>query len=190
MAAANGVKVITLLGDSITAGLGLPAADALPAQLTQALARLGVKAQVRGAGVSGDTTADGLARVDFSVQADSDLVLVELGGNDLLQGIEPAVIKANLTAILTRLTARRIPVVLAGMRAPTAIGAAYAREFNQVYPAVAHARGVTLYPYLLQGVAGDARLNQADGVHPNAAGVRIIAARLAPILARALRLGR
>jgi len=121
MAAANGVKVITLLGDSITAGLGLPAADALPAQLTQALARLGVKAQVRGAGVSGDTTADGLARVDFSVQADSDLVLVELGGNDLLQGIEPAVIKANLTAILTRLTARRIPVVLAGMRAPTAI---------------------------------------------------------------------
>jgi len=110
--AAARIPVITLLGDSITAGYGLAAADALPAQLQAALAHIGVQAQVRGAGVSGDTTADGLARVDFSVQADSALVLVELGGNDLLQGIEPAAVKTSLTAIVQRLKARHLPVVI------------------------------------------------------------------------------
>jgi acyl-CoA thioesterase-1 len=183
-------KVITLLGDSITAGLGLPAAEALPAQLADALSRLGLRVQVRGAGVSGDTTADALARVDFSVRGDTDLALIELGGNDLLQGVEPATVKANLTAIIARLKARHIPVVLAGMRAPLAIGGDYARAFNAVYPAVARAEGVTLYPYLLESVGGVASLNQHDGIHPNAAGVRIIAARLAPVLARALHASR
>ena len=178
--------VITLLGDSITAGLGLPAADALPAQLGLALGRVGVAAQVRGAGVSGDTTADGLDRLDFSVQADTRLTLIELGGNDLLQGVEPAIVKANLTAIVRRLKARRMAVLIAGMRAPEAIGPDYARAFNAVFPAVAKAEGVRLYPFLLAGVAGDRTLNQADGIHPNRTGVRIIAGRLAPVLAHAL----
>jgi acyl-CoA thioesterase-1 len=187
LAAKAPAPVITMLGDSITAGLGLPAADALPAQLAQALARLGVPAVVRGAAVSGDTSADALARVDFSVQSDTRLCLVALGGNDLLQGIEPARVKANLIAIVRRLKARQIAVVLAGMRAPSAIGSAYAREFNAVFPAVAAEEGVRLYPFLLEGVAADPRLNQADGLHPNAAGVKIIAQRLAPALAKALR---
>jgi len=178
--------VVTLLGDSITAGLGLPAADALPAQLAARLAALGHPVTMRGAAVSGDTTADALARVDFSVQADTRLCLVALGGNDLLQGIEPRRVQANLTAIISRLQARRILVVLAGMRAPKAIGAAYAAEFNAVFPAVAKAEGARLYPFLLDGVAGDPRLNQKDGIHPDVAGVKIIAARLAPLLARAL----
>src|SRR5271168_1907693 len=110
--------IITMLGDSITAGFGLRAAEALPTQLQLALGRLGVAARLRASGVSGDTTADGLARVDFSVQADSDLCLVALGGNDLLQGIDPALTKANLTQIIGKLRARRIPIALAGMQAP------------------------------------------------------------------------
>ena len=185
--AAAAAPVITVLGDSITAGLGLPAADALPVQLATALHRIGSEAQVRGAAVSGDTTADALARVDFSVQADTRLCLIALGGNDLLQGIEPRLVQANLTAIVSRLKARRIAVVLAGMRAPASIGAGYAKEFNTVFAEVAHGEGVRLYPFLLEGVAADRRLNQADGMHPNAAGVRIMAARLAPVLAAALK---
>ena len=184
--AAGRPRIVTMLGDSITAGYGLPAADALPAQLAQALKRLGVNAVVRAAGVSGDTTADALARVGFSVQPDTEVCLVALGGNDLLQGVDPKSVRANLTAIATRLKARRITVVLAGMRAPLAIGAAYAREFDAVYPGVARAEHAILYPYLLDGVALNARLNQKDAIHPNAAGVKIIAARLAPVVARAL----
>jgi acyl-CoA thioesterase-1 len=184
--AAGRARIVTMLGDSITAGYGLPAADALPAQLAQALKRLGVNAIVRAAGVSGDTTADALARVGFSVQADTEVCLVALGGNDLLQGVDPKTVRANLTAIAARLKAQRITVVLAGMRAPPAIGAAYAREFDAVYPGVARAEQTVLYPYLLDGVALNARLNQKDAIHPNAAGVKIIAARLAPVVAHAL----
>ena len=184
--AAPRVKVVTVLGDSITAGLGLPAAQALPAQLQLALAHIGVLARVRGAGVSGDTSADGLARVDFSVQADTDLCLVALGGNDLLQGVEPTAVRDNLTAIARRLRARRIGVVLAAMLAPPQIGAAYARDFDAAFPAAAKAGGAVLYPYLLAGVGRDPRLLQRDAIHPNAAGVQVIAARLAPVLARVL----
>jgi acyl-CoA thioesterase-1 len=179
--------VVTILGDSITAGYGLPAAAALPARLEAALARLGVPATVRGAGVSGDTTADGLARADFSVQADTALCLVALGGNDLLQGLDPRATRANLEAIVKRLKARRIAVVLAGLTAPRAIGAGYAKDFDAVFPAVAHAEGVTLYPDLLAGVARNPALNQADGIHPNARGVEIIVARLAPVIAQGLK---
>ncbi len=179
--------VLTLLGDSITAGYGLPAAAALPARLAAALARIGTPATVRGAGVSGDTSADGLARVDFSVQADTRLCLVALGGNDLLQGIDPRTTHANLLTIVRHLQARRIAVVLAGMTAPRAIGAGYARDFDAVFPAVARETGAVLYPDLLAGVARNPALNQVDGIHPNAAGVNIIAARLAPILARSLK---
>jgi acyl-CoA thioesterase-1 len=185
-ALAAGLKTVTLLGDSITAGYGLGAADALPNQLALALTRIGANARVRGAGVSGDTTADALARVDFSVQPDTDLCVVALGGNDLLQGVDPKMVEANLTAIVRRLKARRLRVLIAGMRAPVSIGADYARAFNAVFPAVARSEHAGLYPYLLDGVGGDARLNQSDHIHPNPAGVKIIASRLAPVVARAL----
>ena len=178
-------RVVTILGDSITAGLGLPAAAALPAQLQLALARLGVPVVVRGAGVSGDTTEDGLGRLNFSVQADTDVCLVALGGNDLLQGLDPKTTRANLEAIVGRLKARRTGAVLAGMTAPRAVGAGYAKDFGAVFPAVAAAARIPLYPDLLAGV-GPA-LRQADGIHPNASGVKIIATGLAPIVGRALK---
>lgn len=180
--------VVTLLGDSITAGLGLPAADALPAQLETALRGQGLAVRVRAAGVSGDTTAGGLARVDFSVQDDTDLCIVALGGNDMLQGIEPARVRSNLEAILARLKARKIPVLLAGMRAPPQYGS-YAADFDRVFTDLARTDGVAAYPFLLADVAMDARYNQADGIHPNAAGVRIIVERLAPVVAAALSRG-
>lgn len=179
-------RVITILGDSITAGYGLPASAALPVQVQAQLRKLGSNAVVRGAGVSGDTTAGGLARVDFSVQRDTDVCLVALGGNDLLQGIDPKRTKANLDKIVARLKARKIGVVLAGLQPPPVIGRAYAREFQAVFPAIAKAQGIILYPNLLAGVAQTPRLNQRDGFHPNAQGVAVIAQGLAPVLAKAL----
>ncbi len=184
---ATTAPIVTILGDSITAGYGLAAAAALPARLGAALARIGAPAIVRGAGVSGDTSADGLARIDFSVQPDTAVCLVALGGNDLLQGLDPKATQANLDRIVQRLKARGITVVLAGLTAPRAIGAAYAAEFDAVFPAVARARDVTLYPDLLAGVARAPALNQADGIHPNARGVEIIAGRLAPVIAQSLK---
>jgi acyl-CoA thioesterase-1 len=187
LAAARRTLTLTMLGDSITAGLGLAGDAALPAQLQAELARLGVNARVRAAGVSGDTTADGLARTDFSVKGDTDLCLVALGANDLLQGVDPRVTRRNLDAILGKLQARHIPAMLAGLRAPGAIGSGYAREFDAVFPNIARAHGVRLYPDLLAGVMGDAALNQSDGIHPNARGARVIAARLAPVVAAVLK---
>lgn len=183
---APGPRIVTLLGDSITAGYGLPAQAALPAQLQAALARLGANVLVRGAGVSGDTTAGGLARVDFSVRKDTDVAVVALGANDLLQGLDPRRTRANLDGIVRKLKGRGFGVVLAGIDAPAQIGGGYARDFNAVFPAVARAHGVTLYPNLLDGVARRPALNQADGIHPNARGAAIIAARLAPVVAKAL----
>ncbi|MDP3490270.1 MAG: arylesterase [Phenylobacterium sp.] len=179
------LPVVALLGDSITAGYGLPAREALPAQLEAALAEAGAPARVRAAGVSGDTTAGALARVDFSIQDDTDLCIVALGGNDLLQGIEPATMRASLEAIITRLQARGVPVLLAGMQAPPSYGA-YAADFAAVFEDLARAYEVPLYPFLLDGVALDPDLNQPDGIHPNAAGVKIIAQRLAPAVTAAL----
>lgn len=186
VAFAQGAPVVTLLGDSITAGFGLPASAALPAQLQAELRRLGSKAVIRGAGVSGDTTAGGLARVDFSVQRDTSLCLVALGGNDLLQGLDPKRTRANLEKIVARLKARKIGVVVAGLQPPPVIGRAYARDFQAVFPTVAKAQGVALYPNLLAGVAQQPRLNQRDGFHPNAQGVAVIAQGLAPVLVKAL----
>ena len=183
---AAGAPVVTMLGDSITAGYGLPAAVALPAQLQAALARLGHPARVRGAGVSGDTTANGLSRVDFSVQSDTRLCIVALGGNDLLRGLDPSQTRMNLIRIVDKLKRRRIRVMIAGLKAPTVIGAAYARDFDATFPAVGRSTGADLYPDLLAGVAGVAALNQADGIHPNPAGVRLIVAGLAPAVARDL----
>lgn len=178
--------VITLFGDSITAGFGLRAADALPAQLQLALQRRGVTALVRGAGVSGDTTQAGLARVDFSVQPDTRLAVVALGGNDLLRGVDPKRTEANLNQIIAKLKARRIKVLLVGLTAPRAAGASYARDFNALFSRVARRNGVRLHPDLLAGVAGLPALNQQDRIHPNAAGVKVIANRLAPSVAQAL----
>ena len=179
-------KVVTLLGDSITAGLGLPAGDALPAQLHLALERLGVANVVRGAGVSGDTTASGAARLDFSVQPNTSVVVVELGANDLLQGLDPRSTRANLDRILTRLAERRMGVVLVGLRAPAEMGRGYAREFDAIFPALARAHRAALFPDLLGEVQRQPQLKQADGLHPNAEGVRRIAGRLAPVVARVL----
>ncbi|MBL8769759.1 MAG: arylesterase [Phenylobacterium sp.] len=179
-------RVVTVLGDSITAGYGLPRAAAFPAQLQAQLAKLGAPARVRAAGVSGDTTAGGLARVDFSVAKDTDVAVVALGANDLLQGQDPKRTRANLDAIIRKLKARRIAVVLTGIEAPVEVGGGYARDFNAVFPALARTHGVAFYPNLLAGVARMPALNQADGIHPNARGAAIIAARLAPTVAKAL----
>jgi len=179
-------KVVTILGDSITAGYGLPQQASLPVQLHLALEKLGVPNLVRGAGVSGDTTGDGAARVDFSIRPDTAVVVVALGGNDLLQGVDPKTTRANLDRILTRLKQRHMGVVLAGLRAPPEIGAGYARDFDAVFTSLAKAHDVTLYPDLLAGVGRNRALNQADAIHPNARGVQVIAARLAPVVARVL----
>jgi acyl-CoA thioesterase-1 len=186
--AAAPTPVVTILGDSITAGYGLPAAQALPAQLQKALSRLGEPVRVIGSGVSGDTTADGLARLGFSIQPGTRLCIVALGGNDLLEGLDPRVTRRNLQAIVMRLKARHIPVMLAGVTAPAVIGPSYARDFDAAFAQVARAARVPFYPDLLSGVYGHPALIQADGIHPNAAGAAVIAARLAPLVARALRM--
>ena len=178
-AAGHPVKIVAL-GDSLTAGYGLPADAAFPVRLERALTGKGLAVDVINAGVSGDTSADGLARLDWSVPDDTDAAIVELGANDALRGIDPQLTRAALDAILTRLAARRLPVLLAGMRAPPNMGAEYAKTFNTIYPDLAAAHGVLLYPFFLDGVAAEPRLNQGDGVHPTAAGVDVIVARLLP----------
>ena len=180
-------RVVTLLGDSVTAGLGLPAAQALPAQLQAALTRLGANVIVRGAGVSGDTSQGALARLDFSVQPDTAVCVVELGANDALQSIPPQRTAANLAEIVTRLRRRGVRVVLLGQRAPQRSSGGYGREFDAVFPRVAKATGALLAPDALAGVEDDRALKQADNLHPNARGVQIIAARIAPVVLKALR---
>jgi acyl-CoA thioesterase I len=176
---ARPVKIVAL-GDSLTAGLGLPANAAFPARLERALAQKGRAAEVVNAGVSGDTTAGGLARLDWSVPDDADAVILELGANDALRGLDPAQTRANLDAILKRLTARRLPVLLAGMRAPPNMGAEYTKAFDATYPDLAAAYGAVFYPFFLEGVAAERALNQGDGLHPTAAGVDVIVARILP----------
>ena len=179
-------SVVTVLGDSITAGLGLAADRALPARLQSALEQMGARVQVRGLGVLGDTTAGGLARVD-RVPAETRVCVVALGGNDLLQGVDPSRAKANLRAIIQHLKSRGVRVVLAGVRAPALLGAAYARRFNAIYPDLAREQGVFYAPDFFTGVIGVSRYMQRDGIHPNADGARVIAERLAPVVAQALR---
>jgi acyl-CoA thioesterase-1 len=178
-------RVVTILGDSITAGYGLSAAQAFPARLQDALTKAGAQVLIRPAGVSGDTTAGGLARVDFSVQSDTALCLVALGGNDLLQGVDPKRTAANLDAIISRLQKRHIQVILAGLKPPPAIGRAYAEEFTGLYARLAKAHRLTLYPDLLAGVGPG--LRQHDGLHPNAQGAQVIATGLTPVVLAALK---
>jgi acyl-CoA thioesterase-1 len=171
---------MVVLGDSLTAGLGLPVEDAFPAKLSRALSAKGVAASIANAGVSGDTASGGLGRLDWSVPDGTDAVIVELGANDALRGVDPRVTKAALDAILRKLAERRIVVLLAGMQAPRNLGPDYTREFDGIYPALASTHPVVFYPFFLEGVAADPKLNQTDGLHPNAAGVDIIVARILP----------
>lgn len=171
---------LVALGDSLTAGLGLPRSDSFAAKLETALKAKGLDVTVINAGVSGDTTAAGLARLDWSIPRDTDAVIVELGANDMLRGLSPDIARRNLTEILTRLKARHIAVLLAGMRAAPNLGADYARAFDQTYPDLAAKFGVPLYPFFLEGIAGDRALNQKDGIHPTAEGVDRIVAGILP----------
>lgn len=171
---------ILVLGDSLSAGYGLPAAEAFPAQLEQALRRNGLAVKVINAGVSGDTTAGGLARLDWALADRPQLVIVQLGANDALRGIDPEQARANLDAILTRLQREGMQVLLAGMRAPRNLGPDYYTKFDRIYGDLARKHRVALDPFFLEGVALRPELNQADGLHPNAEGVAVVVRRLLP----------
>jgi len=182
---------IVAFGDSLTAGYGLPAKEAFPAQLQRALSAKGFAVNVVNAGVSGDTSAGGLARLDWSVPDDTDAVILELGANDALRGFDPAIPRKALGTMLHRLGERNIPVLLCGMVAPPNMGDDYSRAFNSIYPDLAAEAGAILYPFFLTGVAADPKLNQGDGLHPTAAGVAVIVDRILPqveeLIARAKR---
>ena len=171
---------IVVLGDSLSAGYGLAANEALPAKLEKALRAKGIAAAVENAGVSGDTATGGLARLDWSVPDGTDAVIVELGANDALRGIDPKATRASLETIVRKLKERKIAVLLAGMYAPRNLGPDYAKAFDPIYPELAAAHDLILYPFILEGVAGIAGLNLSDGLHPTAAGVDVIVKGLLP----------
>jgi len=173
------VKLV-VFGDSLSAGLGLPANEAFPAKLARALKAKGLVVDIADAGVSGDTTSGGLGRLEWSVPDGTDGVIVELGANDALRGVDPKITRAALDQILRRLRDRGMEVLLAGMKAPRNLGEGYARGFDAIYPELARAHGVLLYPFFLDGVVTDAKLNQRDGLHPNAQGVDVIVGRILP----------
>jgi len=178
-AADRPVKIVAL-GDSITAGYGLPTDQAFPAKLTRALEAKGYAVSIANAGVSGDTTGGGLDRLDWSVPQGTEAVILELGANDMLRGLDPAATKTTLEEILSKLDQRHIPVLLVGMKAVRNLGLDYARNFDAIYPALASTHSVVFYPFFLDGVATDPQFNQGDGLHPNAAGVDVIVARILP----------
>jgi len=177
---------ILAFGDSLTAGYGLPPEESFTEQLEQALRAAGQDVVVQNAGVSGDTTAGGRARLAWTLADRPDLVILELGGNDGLRGIDPADTRANLDAMLNELKTRNIPVLFTGMRAPPNLGRDYTDEFDGLFAALAQKYDVPLYPFFLDGVAAQPKLNQPDGIHPNAAGVAIIVERLKPYVIAAL----
>jgi len=180
LAAADRPVTVVALGDSLAAGFGLAAKDAFPAKLQAALAAKGIAATIVDAGVSGDTASGGLARLAWSVPDDADGVIVELGANDALRGLDPAVPRAALDAILRRLKERGIPVLLCGMLSPPNLGADYARAFNAIYPDLARTYDPVFYPFFLDGVITNRQLIQGDGLHPTAAGVDAIVANVLP----------
>ena len=171
---------LAVLGDSLSAGYGLPVGSAFPAKLEKALRDKGYKIDILNAGVSGDTTSGGRDRLDWSVPEGTEGVIVELGANDAMRGIDPGLTRAALTDIVQRLKARKIAVMLCGMLAPPNFGADYGARFNSIYPELAKRFDVPLYPFFLDGVAADARLNQADGIHPTAEGVDIVVEKMLP----------
>ncbi len=177
---------LTVLGDSLAAGYGLALADAFPARLEAALRADGYAVEVLNAGVSGDTTAGGRARLDWTLADAPDAVIVELGANDGVRGIDPGRVFDNLDAIVGELKARGVAVLLAGMRAPPNYGRAYGEAFNSIYPRLADKHDVPLYPFFLEGIAARPEFNQPDGLHPNARGVEAIVERIAPYVKRLL----
>ena len=178
-AAAEPIRLLAI-GDSLTAGYGLPTDQSFPVQLEAALRDQGYEVAVINAGVSGDTTAGGLARLDWALSDAPDLVLLELGANDGLRGLDPNDTRRNLAAMLERLTERGMPTLLAGMYAPPNLGREYGAVFNALYPELAETYQVPLYPFFLDGVAAVEALNQADGIHPNGQGVAVIVERMLP----------
>ena len=171
---------LVVLGDSLSAGYGLPLDAAFPAKLQKALREKGLKVDILNAGVSGDTTSGGRDRLDWSIPDGTEAVIVELGANDALRGLDPKIAKGALEDIIKKLQARKIAVMLAGMVAPPNYGPDYAAKFDPIYADLAKAYDVPLYPFFLDGVAGEAKLNQPDGIHPTAEGIDIIVARILP----------
>ena len=173
------VKIVAF-GDSLTVGYGLPATDAFPVKLAHALEAKGIKIQIVNAGVSGDTASGGLARLDWSLPSDTDAVILELGANDAMRGIDPAVTRQALAAILTKLKERGVAVLLCGMYAPPNMGADFERAYQRMYPQLARSYDAILYPFFLDGVAGHREHNQADGIHPTSKGVDLIVKAILP----------
>ena len=178
-AEARTLKLVAL-GDSLTAGYGAKPGQGFTDQLQKALRAKGLDVEVVNAGVSGETAADGLARFDWSVPADTDALIVELGANDMLRGRPPEGARQALSEILAKAAKAHIPTLLAGMKAAPSLGPQYQDAFDRIYPELAAQYGVALYPFFLEGVAADGPLNQPDGLHPNAKGVAIIVERILP----------
>jgi acyl-CoA thioesterase-1 len=179
VSADNPVRIVAL-GDSLTAGFGLPEPQGFVARLQAALAAKGIAAAIDNAGVSGDTAAGGLARLDWSVPDGTEAVILELGANDMLRGMNPDTTRSALDAILRRLAERHIAVLLCGMLAAPNLGPEFGRAFDDIYPALAAKYGALLYPFFLDGAAANAKLLQGDGLHPNAAGVDAIVTKILP----------
>jgi acyl-CoA thioesterase-1 len=182
--AAAHVPIILDFGDSLTAGYGLAPEQAFPARLEAALRREGIEVRVVNSGVSGDTTAGGLARLEWALADKPDLVILALGANDALRGIDPATVRDNLDKMIRKVEAADAKVLLVGMLAPPNWGAEYKTAFDRVFPELAKVHGVPLYPFFLEGVAMKPELNQPDGLHPNERGVAVLVDRLAPVVAR------
>ncbi len=177
---------IAVLGDSLTAGYGLPSHEAFPTQLEAALLKRGHSVVVQNSGVSGDTSAGGLSRLDWLLSDDPELVIVELGANDALRGLDPAKTRENIDAIITRLKVADVQPLLTGMRAPRNLGQDYYIKFDQLFPDLAQKHNVSFYPFFLEGVAGRSELNQRDGIHPTAEGVSIIVENILPVVEESL----
>lgn len=171
---------ILAMGTSLTQGYGLPPGTEFTTQLQTALKAQGIDAEIVNAGVSGDTSSGGLSRLDWSLADHPDAAILELGSNDMLRGVPPSVTEKNLRAILSTLQKDHVPVLLTGMHAQRNLGADYVKEFDAIYPRLARESNVLFYPFILAGVALNPKLNQADGMHPNPAGVKIIVARILP----------
>lgn len=178
---------IAVLGDSLTAGYGLAADQSFPAQLEAALQKDGCLVEVQNAGISGDTTAGGVARLGWLIEGQPDLVVVALGGNDALRGLDPKLTQGNLEAILSRLKSAGIQPLLAGMRAPRNLGRDYYTKFDRLYPELAERHKIPFYPFFLAGVAGREDLNLGDGMHPNAAGVAVMVRQMLPVVKQSLK---